>query len=673
MTSEQQDWSPFPKAAAFWEKFDVGYLAEFADKLVKIGQYELGFRLPATESGRQAADLIAGEMEQIGLAPVRQEPFQVHGWDFKGASLVLNTSSPQTLAASSFAAAPGTPPEGLSTSLVDVGLGTAADYLGRDVQGKIAFVHVDFGVLPWIGSMAHEAELHGAAGVVMYYLNAIAQHESGQALNCQDGNLRHTIPVLHLCRQDGERVAALLKEGPVDATLHCRATNHPQATGYNVVGVIPGADRADRYLLMQAHYDSWFYGYWDNTIGLAGILAIAKALIETGYRPRHTLLFVSPDAEEFGAPDTAYGWLYGCQRMIENHPEWLERMRCAFNIDTLAHRWQRGIQFVGPAEMLAFMREVTAGYPVANFPRPEVSVSEQITPWTEVYNYVYFGIPTVQPRFKTEDDKVRTTVYHTQLDNASLVDLQGAAEILKLYGAMLIYLDQQPVAPYDFAERAGSIQNSLDPQIAQTFGVDLSPLLTALTDFERWAAKMEEQIKWINTQPDAIPTEQIIAFDNRLRAAIGCLLPALYYTEADFPDTGRYEHLLWQRELLALDQALSCLEQADASGAIAALTNRETGVQGGWYALQTSYPVYHRNTLGSRNPARSDLLWGQGRTIPFNDVWIDLHNLQDKLRRGLTGFAPEIYALRQKRAEALAGYKVSLERLRQGLLEVMRG
>src|SRR5262245_56226586 len=182
LLAQQKEWAPDPEVAAFWEQFDLAYLADFADRLVAIGQYELGYRLPGTESGRQAAELVAAEMRQIGLSDVTLEPFPVHGWDFKGASLVLNTNPPQHFIASSYAAVPGTPPEGLTAPLVDVGPGTAADYLGKDVRGKIALVHMDFGKLPWIGTMAHEAELHGAAGVVVTHANRIAQHESGQAL-----------------------------------------------------------------------------------------------------------------------------------------------------------------------------------------------------------------------------------------------------------------------------------------------------------------------------------------------------------------------------------------------------------------------------------------------------------------------------------------------------------
>jgi hypothetical protein len=137
-------WADNPQITAFWEKFDQAYLADFADELVAIGQYDLGFRLPGTESGRRSAALIAGHMQQVGLAAVRQEPFAVHGWDFRGASLVLPEPHPQTFIASSFAAAPGTSPAGLTAEVVAMGHGTADDYLRREVRGKIALVEVDF-------------------------------------------------------------------------------------------------------------------------------------------------------------------------------------------------------------------------------------------------------------------------------------------------------------------------------------------------------------------------------------------------------------------------------------------------------------------------------------------------------------------------------------------------
>jgi len=701
--------------------FDQAYLADFADKLVAIQHNDLGFRLTGTESGRRAADLIAAEMRHLGLASVRQEAFPVHAWDFQGASLDLHAPPKMSFKATSFAASVGTPGAGLTATVVDVGPGTAQEYLGKNVRGQIVLVHFDFDKLPWLGSVAHEAELHGAVGVVVYYINGKAQHESGQALNVEDGFLRQTIPIIHLCRNDGEILAGQLAHGAVEATLHCHVTNNPQATGYNVIGSIPGTLYPDRYILIQAHYDAWFYGYWDNAIGVAGVLTIAKAILASGYQPRYTLLFVSPDAEEFGQPDSAYGWLYGSQKLLQAHPEWVGHLTCAFNIDTLAHRWQQGIQFVGCAEMLPFMRQVMAGYEVQHFPLKTVGVAEQITPWTEVYNYVYFGIPTIQPRFKTEGDAIRKLLYHTQFDDASVVDLAKAAEILQLYGHLLLQLDQQPIVPYNLTARAEMMEQSLHGvDLVTVLGAEATAWQETFMAFKEWAAALDlrqnltpalsyigEGVKSPDLTPalsylgegdktpdltpalsylgegdktpdltpalsyvgEGVSVDQAEAFNNYLGQVVQQLITASYYVETDFPDLTHFEHFLWQREWAALDKAIGALQAGQAAAAIDALTAQHVGVQGGWYALQVSYPVYHRHI---RQSDLTDWLWAEGRVILLHDVWIELHHLQDKLARGVTNFNPEITALSRKRATALAGYQASLKRLQAVLQQVMQ-
>jgi len=147
------------------------------------------------------------------------------------------------------------------------------------------------------------------------------------------------------------------------------------------------------------------------------------------------------------------------------------------------------------------------------------------------------------------------------------------------------------------------------------------------------------------------------------------LITASYYVETDFPDLTHFEHFLWQREWAALDKAITALQAGQAAAAIDALTAHHVGVQGGWYALQVSYPVYHRHI---RQSDLTDWLWAEGRVILLHDVWIELHHLQDKLARGVTNFNPEITALSRKRATALAGYQASLKRLQAVLQQVMQ-
>jgi hypothetical protein len=220
-----------------------------------------------------------------------------------------------------------------------------------------------------------------------------------------------------------------------------------------------------------------------------------------------------------------------------------------------------------------------------------------------------------------------------------------------------------PVVPYNFSERANSIRQSLETQAAHLAGASLAELESSLDRFEALAAKIETGIQEVNVPASSISAEKATRFNDKLRQVARRLLPVSYFVEGDFPNLGQYEHLLWQKDLLALDQALAHLAQGDVENAIAALTDPQTGIGGGWYALYTSYPVFHRHIRDSLNPARPDLSWGRNRTIPLTDIWMELYHLQDKRRRGLTDFAPEIYTLRQKEEAAAAGYRVALERL----------
>ena len=122
-------------------------------------------------------------------------------------------------------------------------------------------------------------------------------------------------------------------------------------------------------------------------------------------------------------------------------------------------------------------------------------------------------------------------------------------------------------------------------------------------------------------------------------------------------------HRFYDRDLLALDAALAHLAAGDAQAAIDALIDGKTGLHGTKYALEVSYPVYYRHTLGGRNPGRKDLFWGQGRTAKITDVWLDLHALRDKLARGITDFDAEVHSLLDKRETVAAAYRDAVKEL----------
>jgi hypothetical protein len=560
--------------------------------------------------------------------------------------------------ASSYPPTPATPPNGLSAVLVDAGNGTLGDYLGLDARGKVAFVRFDTDVLPWLDTLAYEAELQGACALVFYYVNGYAQHESGRALNTHDGMARTTIPVLQICRRDGGHLAERLTAGgSVRVTLRSQVEADPKGTGHNIVGELPGRLR-DRYLIIGAHYDAWFHGYWDNAVGVAGMLAMAKALLKSGYQPEHTLLFVATDAEEFGVPDTHFDWLIGCHRMLEDHPQWHEGVSAAFNIDTLGFLDQEQLGFISSPELLPFVRCATSDYSAEAFPTTEVRVKEQITAWTEVLSYAYFGIPPLQPRFGLKEAK--RTVYHTQFDDAGIVHVERAFETIRLYGALLVRFDCQTILPYEFTERVQTLRRTIENPPPGVADGELAGFRRALDTLEQRSQRLNRLLSRMDEVELDRRRKEI---NNSLSLAAGHMIKNTNYLSAEDPEDALPLHIYYDRDLRALDAALVHLETGEAQKAIAVLADDDTGLHGAWYAAEMSYPVYYRQTIGARDPARQDLFWGKDRTAAITDVWMELHTLRDKLERGVSDFRTEERTLREKRQAVAARYREAIASL----------
>jgi predicted small lipoprotein YifL len=101
------------------------------------------------------------------------------------------------------------------------------------------------------------------------------------------------------------------------------------AKGYNVVGVIPGTDRA-KALVVSAHYDAVSIGggqgALDNASGVAAILRVAESLLRWGEQPETDIIFCAFDGEEHG--------LLGSQAFVLNAKEVYQEM-FNINIDTI--------------------------------------------------------------------------------------------------------------------------------------------------------------------------------------------------------------------------------------------------------------------------------------------------------------------------------------------------
>jgi Zn-dependent M28 family amino/carboxypeptidase len=106
----------------------------------------------------------------------------------------------------------------------------------------------------------------------------------------------------------------------------------------NVVGMVPGKDRPDEYVIYMAHWDHLgvadgpgpdriFNGAADNATGVAGILSIARAYREMVPGVARSVIFMAVTAEESN--------LLGSEYYTEHPLVPLEKTAAAINIDEL--------------------------------------------------------------------------------------------------------------------------------------------------------------------------------------------------------------------------------------------------------------------------------------------------------------------------------------------------
>jgi Zn-dependent M28 family amino/carboxypeptidase len=117
--------------------------------------------------------------------------------------------------------------------------------------------------------------------------------------------------------------------------------------GVNLVGMVRGSRRADRYVVVSAHYDHLgmrgkeiFHGADDNASGVAGVLALARWFAK--HPPGNSLLFVLFDGEESGD--------VGSRAFVDNPPVPLERIVANVNLDMVS-RNARGELYAAGASL----------------------------------------------------------------------------------------------------------------------------------------------------------------------------------------------------------------------------------------------------------------------------------------------------------------------------------
>jgi len=241
-----------------------------------------------------------------------------------------------------------------------------------------------------------------------------------------------TIPTVILRNDDYGRIERLLADGE-DVKLEFTINNrmYPEGkTSYNVVGELPGSDKADEVVMLGGHLDSWHSGTGatDNAIGSSIMLEAIRLIHALDLKPRRTIRVALWSGEEEG--------LLGSLAYVKQHfgtfenpkPEFA-KLDCYFNVDTGTGRL-RGAGIFGPPEAAVLLRPALA--PFADWGMFGANTtSSRATGGTDSTSFNNAGLPGVG--FSQDPIEYNSLTHHTNLDTYERIipdDVKKAAAVV---------------------------------------------------------------------------------------------------------------------------------------------------------------------------------------------------------------------------------------------------
>ena len=245
-----------------------------------------------TESARWLED----RFKQAGLVDVHVQELPIPDpvWEPVQPWEVTATSGPKTLRLTSAHPpyqAVATPIGGMDVEAVYVGMGSEAEFAGKDVRGKAVVIYS----VPFPGGTRQSAQSERV------YQRAVAKGAAAMlAIFALPGNFRTQpypvaggIPTFALGMEDGYRLRdELFGSGePVRIRINFQVRRVPGRHTATVWGTLPGDTDETIYLI--AHRDGWFDAAGDNGSGVATLVGLAEYYAKIPRsRRRRTMIFL---------------------------------------------------------------------------------------------------------------------------------------------------------------------------------------------------------------------------------------------------------------------------------------------------------------------------------------------------------------------------------------------
>ena len=645
------------------ENLDINYSYTLAKRMEQFRSNPvLGYRPAGSKAEFETGEMLKQEMEAIGLSNVTKDAIKVDGWEFKKAVLSYTdengTRHEIQLGAYQTTFVTDGPKD---FSLMYLGKGTAADYEGKDITGKLVLVDINQRDEWWINYPVYQAHLKGAAALIAVQSGGYGEIDD-EALNAQDIAGPENAPAFSISRKDADPLKSLLlaKEAAsnthIDAdapagdtaltseitvTLDADSRVTRDCTTYNIVGSIPGK-HADRMILLSAHYDSYFSGFQDDNTAVALMFGIAKALLKSGMKPNNTIVICAMAAEEWGVVDSNFDWSTGAyEQVFTAHPEWVGKVIADLNFElpALAHGTRARIRSCYEytrflEEYLSELPDLTQAYP------EETRITSPIETWSDDFSMAIAGIPSMVNDFT--GGSFMETHYHSQFDNDAFYDEQVYRLHHELFALLVAALDETCVIPLCSApvmKRAldgyAASKEILRPFVAMDLisPMTLASLVEKIANLEdmlkhaqevaedRYESRMHTNSRYQELLAEGKTEEAEVLFSESREAEqealrrFKCAQDEL--VRIDWYGNVHYPHEILLQNIRLIGGAIANLKEQKLSSALRKLYQVDNNA----YAFMFDQEIYDHFTDYVLKQPQNRLKWGYKRLMPHENLY----------------------------------------------------
>lgn len=633
---------------------DVNYAYEFTKSLEEFKTNEkLGYRTAGSVAELKTGEKIGQEMEKIGLTEVTKDEFSLDTWTFEKADLTFTDENGKEHLAVLGGYQVNFNTNGMKEyDIVYGGKATAEDLEGLDIEGKLVLIDINQREEWWINYPAYQAHVKGAAGVIAVQEAGYGE-ASPDALNAQDICGPDDAPAFSMSQTDGNNLKKALEAsetGSIKVKFDAKSTVEMDGKSYNYYGKIVGKD-PESYIILSAHYDSYFTGFQDDNAAIGLMMGVAKGLVDSGYQPEKTIIFNALAAEEWGVSNSRYDWSTGAYNQIfKIHPEWVGKAFANMNFELPAYEHTTQDEIRATYELDNYLTEFSKDVPtVEGVYKDGISVVSPLRTWSDDFSFNIAGVPALRNDF--QDSDYMRTHYHSQFDTEEQYNEDAFKFHLNLYGLLTIHYDKTAVVPLDFTTRLNAMKETLDENIFEQAEVssdklieEIDHVLKVAKDVNKKVAKINEDYLNALSKDDHATAKKLY---NQSRQLNSDLLSAFKHAEDSFTRLTWEDAVIFpfehpQNNINNLTLSIEALKDGDIA---TPLDEYLWNIDNNWYAYDFDQEVFDYFTAYVLDAPADKLMWGEGRIVGHENLYALIHSLKEKREIENPDFSEEIAVL----------------------------